>query len=1131
MKKSLLLSVLMAIAVMAAYAQGSKAPRASQPLNPSTSQPFTPSTSQLLNPSTSQPLNPSTSQPFNFSTFQLFNPSTPTPPLPSFGEVRKGSPSAITEQPAGTVHDNLYRFSASYEASSLGKGVFSISDGVVSTIVEGDDGYLYLKDPFSRFAYGSWIKGRIEGDTVTFEFPQFMYSEQSGGFTLDCYVSRMILSDDASTFVLDPDRQDMKFIWKDGRLTQAEDDPVMGMSTWVPELGNMWFWVGYADYNIRIEPLNTQPTELPEGLQTETYVLNFWPDDETQDYRMVNIGFDGQDVYANNLSNTNADSWVRGVYDGDIMRFFSGTYLGVSERMNAYDPDQHIFVMAAREVKTYAESGAYQSSYYPVSHIDFTRQDTPAPLFSSDSVLASNAGRQFIFAEAIFRQPSLEKFSETAGTPTDPTILWVSEYSPSSGYGLMSISMPKVTTTGQRMNLNKLFYRIYLDDEVMTFNPDEYWYVGEPTIEMPYGHVDKRDFTIDVDQHRVFYYQAGVDRIGVQMVYRGAGEEHHSNIVYYDIATGESTTGTGDGTTVRWGTTKAESYDVAIKLDGDMYEGKTIERIRIPLEETAHVSNLKAFLTTELALEDTDGAARNKPNVATYDATPVAPANGESYGWAEIVLPEPYTITNEGVYVGYSLDIDEANTPASRRPIVTVPEVATGGLYAHTSRTYRRWQSVGQQMGVTLGMNVVLGGISENAASLSPLGETTTLTGVTTPITLEIRNHGSNDINYIDLTYSVASHSATVRKTFTPALMARYNAPRTFTLTLPAIDESDIYPVSVRIDKVNGADNTDAHAEATGQIAVYGMTPQHRVLVEEYTGTWCGNCPRGMVAMEEMARRYPDDFIGVSYHNDDAMEVTKTFPTPINAYPNVMLDRIVQGDPYYGTTGVKFGLENLWKQQTEVMAPAAISVKAEWTDQTQTTIRATSEVTFPLPMQSNPYRVAYLLLADGLTGSGRAWAQSNYFRNSTENWELEGMQKFVNGDSYVLGLTYNDVMIAHSPWNGVAGSLPEQANGNVPLQHSYEFEAGSIRSLNGDELVQDKQKLRVVAVLINPETGVVVNANKAAIGAATGISAQTDLSKEMIRGYYAPDGKRLAAPRRGLNIIRHADGTTTKAIY
>ena len=120
---------------------------------------------------------------------------------------------AITEQPAGIVHDNLYRFSASYEASQLGKGVFRLSDGVVSTIVEGDDGYLYLKDPFSRFAYGSWIKGKLEGDTVTFEFPQFMYTEQSGGFTLDCYVSRMILNDDASSFVLDPNRQDMKFLW------------------------------------------------------------------------------------------------------------------------------------------------------------------------------------------------------------------------------------------------------------------------------------------------------------------------------------------------------------------------------------------------------------------------------------------------------------------------------------------------------------------------------------------------------------------------------------------------------------------------------------------------------------------------------------------------------------------------------------------------------------------------------------------------------------------------------------------------------------------------------------------------------------------------------------------------------
>lgn len=1028
---------------------------------------------------------------------------------------------AITEQPAGIVHDNLYRFSASYEASQLGKGVFRLSDGVVSTIVEGDDGYLYVKDPFSRFAYGSWIKGKLEGDTVTFEFPQFMYTEQSGGFTLDCYVSRMILNDDASSFVLDPNRQDMKFLWKNGTLTQLEEDPVMGMSTWVPELGNMWFWVGYADYNVRIEPLRSELVKLPEGAETEPYMLCFWPDDDTEDYRMTNVAVQGQDLYFNNISNTNPEAWVRGSFDGEELRLFSNDYLGISYRMNPYDPDQHIFSKTAREVKTYSQSGSYQSDYYPTNFIDFTRDE--AGILHSDSVLAANAGTSRVYAEVIYRQPSLRRFIETAGTPADPTFAAVSEYSPTAGYGLMTINMPKLTTTGQRMNLSKLFYRIYLDDDVMTFYPDEYWYVYEPTLEMPYTHVDKRDFNIDVDLHRIFYYQSGFDRIGVQMVYYGGGEEHRSNIVYYDLSSGESSVTPGDGSSTQWGTRKAETYDVAIHLDGSMNEGKTIERLRIPFVDATPVTALKGFLTTSLALDDN---GLNQPDLVAVSATPVGPKDGEDYGWTEITLAQPYTITADGVYVGYSFDISEATTTAGKRPVVTTAAINDNGLYVHTSRTYRRWQSIGNALGQTLAMQVVIGGLTENAASLNDLGEIGTQTDVTTPVDLLLRNHGSNEISSVDLTYSVAGLSGTIHKDFPKPLPARYDDPQPVSITLPAISQSNTYELSIRISKVNGLDNTDPHPEATGQLLVYGLMPKHRVLVEEYTGTWCGNCPRGLVAMEEMTKRYPDDFIGVSYHNADGMEVTTNFPTPVDAFPNASLDRTILTDPYYGEKQNRFGLEAIWKEQSEVAAPAAISVNAEWADEAQTLIRATANVTFPLASQNN-YRVAYLLVADGLKGTGRPWAQVNYFQG-TGGWELEGMQQFVNGDYYVQGLEFNDVVIDHSPWTGVAGSLPESVEGNTPISHTYEFKAASIKSLSGYELIQDKQRLRVVALLVNPKTGIVGNANKAPVSSATGISTQPTAEEQMVRAYFAPDGKRIAQPRRGLNIVRNADGTTAK---
>lgn len=44
-----------------------------------------------------------------------------------------------------------------------------------------------------------------------------------------------------------------------------------------------------------------------------------------------------------------------------------------------------------------------------------------------------------------------------------------------------------------------------------------------------------------------------------------------------------------------------------------------------------------------------------------------------------------------------------------------------------------------------------------------------------------------------------------------------------------------------------------------------------RVLLEEFTGTWCGWCPYGVDSIHAILARYPDEVVVASYHNGDAM--------------------------------------------------------------------------------------------------------------------------------------------------------------------------------------------------------------------------------------------------------------------
>jgi len=53
---------------------------------------------------------------------------------------------------------------------------------------------------------------------------------------------------------------------------------------------------------------------------------------------------------------------------------------------------------------------------------------------------------------------------------------------------------------------------------------------------------------------------------------------------------------------------------------------------------------------------------------------------------------------------------------------------------------------------------------------------------------------------------------------------------------------------------------------------VAGQAPLRTVLIEEFTGEWCGWCPIGMMELEEMVAKYGDTIIVVAVHNGDLLE-------------------------------------------------------------------------------------------------------------------------------------------------------------------------------------------------------------------------------------------------------------------
>ena len=109
------------------------------------------------------------------------------------------------------------------------------------------------------------------------------------------------------------------------------------------------------------------------------------------------------------------------------------------------------------------------------------------------------------------------------------------------------------------------------------------------------------------------------------------------------------------------GTPLKQDYDVALRINDKHFVGMTIAAVRVPIDTMQNLSGLKVWLSKELTLEVVDGKKVNKPDILSQDVE-------MGQGWVEVALDKPYTITDDGVYVGYSFKMDEMDS-SNRRPV------------------------------------------------------------------------------------------------------------------------------------------------------------------------------------------------------------------------------------------------------------------------------------------------------------------------------------------------------------------------------------------------------------------------------------------------------------------------------
>ena len=1014
----------------------------------------------------------------------------------------------ITEQPAGEL--KTYQRSGGAMYTYWGYLFTTYQDGSAMQVVFAEDGKtVYLKDPVSQAIANTWVKGELsdDGKTLTMPLNQFIifYPEVDYGLitawvdvamdengnikavpNLDIHEATFSIGDDG-TISLNGSNGDVNSFIGSGIGLIYDDDLT---------------WAGYLDWESEYTPFTDTPVALPEGAVLEDYSMSYEDSYGNAGGKMVKVAMMGNDVYVQGMSSLVPDGVMKGTLEDGNVIFPGNQYLGVGNSMFLY--------MVGMDSDVDGEDPtAFGDLHFSI--------DEETHTMSTYAILGIVAGGTL---QEYYGQPVIAPYADHAATPANPEVIDFIDKGELGGYNYGSFNVPTVDTEGNFINPNDLYYRIYFDDdELFTFGPDEYPEITEYMTDVPYYYTDGYD--VGVGGATIYFYETGFHRVGIQSVFRGGGEEHVSDIVYRELTDGSAPVGSADhyagycdDNASKFSMTagRTQGYDIATYVNDPSLKGMKVKGLRITAPRGTSVAQYTGWLSSGLALKLVDGV-----KVASADIT--SKTGDVTAGHAEVMFDEPYEIGEEGFFAGYTIPVtDEAS------PMMITSDKLGGGLWLHTSSAVRNWTDLSGQGNACI--ELILEGQQEHAATIILPANSFAKKGEPIMVNATIYNHGTSRLTQGEYTCEINGVTSTATlETYIDG--DHWGRSSSIAIELPAIAEQGSYPLTVTVTKVNQVDNQDVAPTHEGMVNILDFVPVHRVLVEEYTGTWCGWCTRGLVAMRLLSELYGDKFIGVAYHNADPMAVMETYPSPVESFPGAYVERYYAVDPYYGYESAGFGIKDVVDYLLTELAVVDLNVKASWADEAKTEVKAEVESNFVMNADGKDYAIEVMLVEDDMYGEpGTSWDQHNYYPDyASEYGDEPNLGPLCDMPGTIEGYHFNDVLVATS--GVVDESLPTSIEAGVANNFEYSFLVDDIYNLDYEPLIQNKEKLHVVAIVIDKTTGKVVNAAKASLGSTAVNEIGADNKEIASTTYYDLTGRMVNNPESGIYIklVRYTDGS------
>lgn len=352
-------------------------------------------------------------------------------------------------------------------------------------------------------------------------------------------------------------------------------------------------------------------------------------------------------------------------------------------------------------------------------------------------------------------------------------------------------------------------------------------------------------------------------------------------------------------------------------------------------------------------------------------------------------------------------------------------------------------------------------------------------------LSFAVTNWGSSPISSLDYTYSIGDQTHNGSVSLNPKeYPILYGDMAMLTTKGIAPETTGDRPVTFEITKVNGVEDEDTlgysgvdNYSEDGYITVVKNSVRRQVVMEEFTGTWCGWCTRGIVGVEKAKAAFPDNFTAICVHfssqnatdpyHDASSEGLTNF---ISGFPTAFLNRtfnFAAYDPYYGYSG------DIVKDVSNILentgCEAAMGVASELNG---TNLNLTAVVKPTMDLDPQYYGITFVVTEDNLTAPQTNYYSSAYASQtglSEEQVPEDLLPMWNQSASYVA--TLNDVSRYNTGIFGIEGSTEglDFTEGNQ-VMYNYSIPRPTVK---------DPANVHVIAMLIDLVTGEIVNAQSA----------------------------------------------------